>query len=489
MRRHILIVDDEELFREICREMLEERGYRVSVAPDAPSAVTVLKAEPVDLLVADITLPGMDGLTLIEQVHDAHPGIPAIVITGFLTQENMLRSLNLGVRGFLTKPFFYDELFVSVEKALEHSQATRNELLLHHYLPMIHLGEEILSADHDELFSTTLGTVLKIALQQTGATQGFIVMASGRSAAEPAASVGFGPEEQPRLASYAAMAQRALAGEADEVVSSDLIAGMNCLALRMPGRLQQTAALVLARPKGDNSFTDEERNLARLLAIQAAIAIHHHGSHSRALAGSAQAARALTEISGILLPPDAGHPAGKRLAELAELGARVDKALGGTPEHQRAVRQAIAFHNLGKTFLPADLLHRPGRGRRAPAAGGGPAGRRPPGGGPAGEVGRVGLPQRLVGGVHPRGGPHRGHRQRLGRHALRAPLPPGPDRGAGPGRDPQGRGEGLLPGGHRGVPEGRPAHRRGPRRAVIGSIFGKIREGRRSPPTGTGCCR
>ena len=119
------------------------------------------------------------------------------------------------------------------------------------------------------------------------------------------------------------MAQRALAGEADEVVSSDLIAGMNCLALRMPGRLQQTAALVLARPKGDNSFTDEERNLARLLAIQAAIAIHHHGSHSRALAGSAQAARALTEISGILLPPDAGHPAGKRLAELADLGARV----------------------------------------------------------------------------------------------------------------------------------------------------------------------
>jgi response regulator RpfG family c-di-GMP phosphodiesterase len=360
MRRHILIVDDEELFREICREMLEERGYRVSVAPDAPTALTVLKAEPVDLLVADITLPGMDGLTLIEQVHESHPGIPAIVITGFLNQENMLRSLNLGVRGFLTKPFFYDELFVSVEKALEHSQATRNELLLRHYLPMIHLGEEILSADHDELFSTTLGTVLKIAMQQTGATQGFILTASGRHAPELAASVGFGPEEQPRLAGYAGLAQRALAGGTDEVVSPDLVPGMTSLALRMPGHLQETAALVLARPKGDNSFTDEERNLARLLAIQAAIAIHHHQSHSRTLAGSAQAARALTEISGILLPPDAGHPAGKRLAELADLGARMDKALGGTPEQQRAVRQAIAFHNLGKAFLPPDLLRKAG---------------------------------------------------------------------------------------------------------------------------------
>jgi response regulator RpfG family c-di-GMP phosphodiesterase len=360
MRRHILIVDDEELFREICREMLEERGYRVSVATDAPSALTVLGAEPVDLLVADITLPGMDGLTLVEQVHEAHPGLPAIVITGFLTQENMLRSLNLGVRGFLTKPFFYDELFVAVEKALEHSEATRNELLMHHYLPMIRLGEEILAADHDELFTTTLGTVLKIALQQTGATHGFVAVApSPQDRLELVRSAGFSREEQPRLPGYLAAVQRGLAGDVEEVTSNDLIPGMNTLALRMPGNARRFGVLVLARPKNEDSFASEECNLARLLAVQAAIALHHHESHGRAIEGSVEAAQALTELAGALLPPEAGHPAGTRLAELADLGARVARALSCPPDVQRAVRQAVIFHNLGKVALPPGLLLKP----------------------------------------------------------------------------------------------------------------------------------
>jgi response regulator RpfG family c-di-GMP phosphodiesterase len=365
MRRHILIVDDEELFREICREMLEERGYRVSLAADAPVALAILKREPVDLLVADITLPGMDGLALIEKVHDLHPGLPAIVITGFLTEQNMLRSLNLGVRGFLTKPFFYDELFVSVEKALEHSQATRNELLMQHYRPIIHLAEEILAADQDSLFTTTLRTVLRIGLQQTGATHGFIAMPhAGAERFDLAAAVGFGPEDQPHMAGYLAAVHRALAGggggDAGETVSPDLIPGMITLAVPLPGGGGRHGALGLARRKTDETFGGEERNLARLLAVQAAIAMHHHDAHGRAVEHSHDDARTLVALAGALLPPTSGHPTGQTLTTLAAVGERVAEALGCAPEARRAVRQALTFHNLGKAFLPPELLTRPG---------------------------------------------------------------------------------------------------------------------------------
>jgi response regulator RpfG family c-di-GMP phosphodiesterase len=362
MRRHILIVDDEELFREICREMLEERGYRVSLAADAPVALAILKREPVDLLVADITLPGMDGLALIEKVHEVRPGLPAIVITGFLTEKNMLRSLNLGVRGFLTKPFFYDELFVAVEKALEHSQATRNELLLHHYRPIIHLGEEILAADPETLFSTTLRTALRIGLQQTGATHGFIALpaADGGARFELGAAMGFGPEDQPHMPAYLEAVRRALSGDAEEVASLDLIPGMNALAVRMPGGARRPGALVFARPKGEETFGDEERNLARLLAVQAAIAIHHHDAHGREAEHSHDAARTVVALAGALLPPQSGHFAGQTLAALAAVGVRVAEALKCAPEDRLAVRDALTFHNLGKAFLPPELLTRPG---------------------------------------------------------------------------------------------------------------------------------
>lgn len=361
MRRHILIVDDEELFREICHEMLEERGYRVSLAADAPVALAILKREPVDLLVADITLPGMDGLALIEKVHELHPGLPAIVITGFLTEKNMLRSLNLGVRGFLTKPFFYDELFVAVEKALEHSQATRNELLLHHYRPIIHLGEEILAADPETLFSTTLRTALRIGLQQTGATHGFIALpAAGGERFELGAAMGFGPEEQPHMPAYLEAARRALAGDVEEVAAPDLIPGMTTLAVRMPGGARRPGALVLARPKGEETFGDEARNLARLLAVQAAIAIHHHDVHGREAEHSHDAARTVVALAGALLPPKSGHLAGQTLAAVAAVGERVAEALKCVPDERRAVRDALTFHNLGKAFLPPELLTRPG---------------------------------------------------------------------------------------------------------------------------------
>ncbi len=358
MRKHIVIVDDEELFREICREMLEDRGYRVSVAPEASTALTILEAGSVDLLVADITLPGMDGLDMIEKARVLQPDLPAIVITGFLTQENMLRSLNLGVSGFLTKPFFYDELFVAVEKALQQTHAARKQFLMQHYLPMIHLGEEILTTHHEDLFSKTLGTVLGIGLRQTGATRALMAMSSSETGKlELAASLGFDAEEQPAIKSYLEQIQASVSSGEEEILSDDLIPGMVTQIVRIPGAGAHSGALLLAHPK-DSGFSEEERKLGHLLAVQAAIAIHHYEFHSRTVSAAQKLSITLHGLAAALVPPGAGATGAERQA-LGQLAERVARAVGLSSGAEEEVCKATLFHDLGKAFISPPLLGKP----------------------------------------------------------------------------------------------------------------------------------
>ncbi len=366
MRKHILIVDDEELFREICQEMLGERGYRVSVSEDAIAALAILQSERVDLLVADITLPGMDGLSMIEQVRRSQPNLPAIVITGFLNQENMLRSLNLGVCGFLTKPFFYDELFQSVEKALENSAATRNQLLLDHYLPLIRLGEEILVQNRDSLFQRTLVTALDIALLQSGATQGFIAAPDESGVVTLAAASGFNPEDQPHLMSYLRKVQATVNigshnpddGKPQDLTSDKVLPGSETLIVRLPG-ITPDAFLVLAHPNNDPNFSAEERKLAHLLGVQTAIALKQDAALRKSENSGGIDAATLTDLASAMVPTEAGiHP--QQRAILAGLAKQLARTLGLDLATQQSVINAVLFHDLGKAFVPHNLLLKPG---------------------------------------------------------------------------------------------------------------------------------
>ncbi|HEY8612277.1 MAG TPA: response regulator [Roseomonas sp.] len=85
-RARLLVVDDEAIVREIVAEQLEAAGYAVSIAASAAAALDLLdQGKPVDLLVSDLSMPGMDGLMLIREAQRRRPGLPAILLTGFVT--------------------------------------------------------------------------------------------------------------------------------------------------------------------------------------------------------------------------------------------------------------------------------------------------------------------------------------------------------------------------------------------------------------------
>src|SRR5512135_2410834 len=92
--------------------------YDVDVAPDGRSALERMRMYPYDLLIADLKMPGMDGLTVIREAKRYKGDLPVIIITGFSTESSAIEAVNLGVAGYLTKPFRVPQVLAAAAKAL-----------------------------------------------------------------------------------------------------------------------------------------------------------------------------------------------------------------------------------------------------------------------------------------------------------------------------------------------------------------------------------
>jgi excisionase family DNA binding protein len=124
-RPHVLVVDDEASIRDLLSKTLALAEYDVETAPDGNAALERLRDGHggVDLLIADLKMPGMDGLSLIRQVKRLKADLPIIIITGFSTESSAIEAVNLGVAGYLTKPFRVPQVLAAAAKALGASAA------------------------------------------------------------------------------------------------------------------------------------------------------------------------------------------------------------------------------------------------------------------------------------------------------------------------------------------------------------------------------
>jgi excisionase family DNA binding protein len=117
-RQRVLVVDDEPSIRDLLSKTLALAEYDVDTAPDGTTALDRMRAFSYDLLIADLKMPGMDGLTLIRQAKRIRADLPVIIITGFSTESSAIEAVNLGVAGYLTKPFRVPQVLAAASKAL-----------------------------------------------------------------------------------------------------------------------------------------------------------------------------------------------------------------------------------------------------------------------------------------------------------------------------------------------------------------------------------
>jgi excisionase family DNA binding protein len=117
-RPRVLVVDDEASIRELLSKTLALAEYEVDTAPDGRSAIERLRLGNYDLLIADLKMPGLDGLSLIREAKRLKSELPVIIITGFSTESSAIEAVNLGVAGYLTKPFRVPQVLAAAARAL-----------------------------------------------------------------------------------------------------------------------------------------------------------------------------------------------------------------------------------------------------------------------------------------------------------------------------------------------------------------------------------
>ncbi len=119
MSQKILIAEDEAISLKHLTYALEKEGYAVTGAKDGKEALALFERHAFDVVVADIKMPGMDGLTLLEKIRDKDPEMDVIIITGFGSIESAVEAMRKGASDYVTKPFNLEELNLKIGRVLE----------------------------------------------------------------------------------------------------------------------------------------------------------------------------------------------------------------------------------------------------------------------------------------------------------------------------------------------------------------------------------
>jgi two-component system response regulator PilR (NtrC family) len=124
MRRNgsILVVDDEDIMREILEKLLTREGYHVRVAASGDEGLEFARSFPFDAVIVDVMMPGMDGLTLLEELKKLDDDLPILMVTAFASVETAIAAMKRGAFDYITKPFKNDEVLVVVRNAVERRQ-------------------------------------------------------------------------------------------------------------------------------------------------------------------------------------------------------------------------------------------------------------------------------------------------------------------------------------------------------------------------------
>ena len=124
----LLVVDDDQVARELLAETLGREGYRVRVAGGGEEALRLAGAEPFDMALVDLRMPDLDGLAVLKQLAMIQPDLPVVILTAFATIETAIAAVNAGAFDYLSKPFRMEEIKIVVRRTLDARRLARENL-------------------------------------------------------------------------------------------------------------------------------------------------------------------------------------------------------------------------------------------------------------------------------------------------------------------------------------------------------------------------
>jgi putative nucleotidyltransferase with HDIG domain len=351
-RPRVLVVDDEKFIRDIIADFLGMEGYIVRTAEDGTSAISELERARYDMVISDLKMPRMGGLDLLKEVARAHPDTLTVIMTGFGTVETAIDAMKRGAYDYILKPFKVEEVVHIVQRGLEKSRLTAENLRLREALSLYKVSEAIAaSLSLDEV----MATVTDSAFTEVGADVVATWLDDGEGGFFPRSVTGNPSlpegEELGQLDKDAVLERLRRGGpvvehgaRARELLSEHPgrhVSSLIVVPLKVRDRLMgfiATLSLTASR-----RFDEGQRKLLSIIASRAAAAIENARLYEDLQATFQQTIQSLARTIDKMDHYTAGHS--ERVARYAVALAR----WLGLPESQiEIVRHSALMHDIGK---------------------------------------------------------------------------------------------------------------------------------------------
>ena len=126
----ILIVDDDPIHRNMLKTLLGKWGYALEEADDGQVAIDCVSKKTYDLILMDIKMIKVSGLVALEEIKKINPAIPVIIMTAFSSVQTAVDALQKGAYDYLTKPFDFEKLKITIQRSLEHTRLQKENIQL-----------------------------------------------------------------------------------------------------------------------------------------------------------------------------------------------------------------------------------------------------------------------------------------------------------------------------------------------------------------------
>ncbi len=361
----ILIVDDEREVLLLYDAILRPQGYRLTCLTRASSGILAARTDSFDLVITDVAMPEMDGLSFLQNIRRFCPGVPAIISTGYGGVDEAIRAIQLTAHRFIIKPFLPDELTQVVEETIVSDRRMKETLRLNALLPVFDAVQDIFT---EIRLPILFEKIVKAACLGTHSEQAILLVTHPSTtalkieAAYPSLSNGsFG--RQPVQAEQLNILTEALRGLSEPLTSNAATRPLRralCVSSFMatPIVLQEgtSAVLALYRKLDVTPYNDIEVGLSAIIAGEMKVAVANvhlfdnlEQSHFRSVLALGQAIESKDAYTG-------GHC--KRMVEAA---AALIGPLGLSSLEGKALIYGAALHDLGKIGVHEAILRKPGR--------------------------------------------------------------------------------------------------------------------------------
>jgi two-component system response regulator AtoC len=141
----VLVVDDEVIIRDSLRDWLTDAGYQVFTAENGAQALKIIQQEGLRIVIADLVMPGMDGIELMKRAKEISPDAEVIIVTAYGSIPTAITAMREGAYDYIEKPFCPERAEILIEKLVEHQELIEENLSLHHKLEERYRFENIIA--------------------------------------------------------------------------------------------------------------------------------------------------------------------------------------------------------------------------------------------------------------------------------------------------------------------------------------------------------